>query len=348
MYLDDAGLKQLHQRVNDKQSEYIAVLKPLFFPRDLHDGNILEYFASLLRVVGMEDAGWDPHAESRGLIGDMETLLSCQLSSSLFPDTSATRWRIALLLYLHVVEMDGPYEVLANLLRIQTQQGYSPYPFLKLVTKDGRKQLESKPVFVSDKIDTIAEHASKFDHPIRALFDDVYSSQLRNAVAHSDFILANEGLRCRGRPPALRSLRVAYADLLEYIASALGFARSFFYLEQSARSYWGSRRDVLPYDTRYKGLLETLVDERGCMCGFAVHWPNASVSTYRRTAAGVQMVNCAADIEAGAITFQVGMCPQNPGSFSPLVEAGSQPTYSVLFRGGGHPSWPGRSNHNGG
>ena len=340
MHLDVTGRKLLHQRVNEKQDAYIDVLKPLFCPPELNDGNMLEYLAALLRLVGMEDSGWDPYAESRGFLRDMETLLSCELSEELFPDTSATRWRFALLLYGHVVEMDGPYDVLANLLRIQSHRGYSPYPFLQVVMKQGRKMLDSKRITVSDKIEVISKHAAELGYPVGAIFDDFYSSRLRNAVAHSDYTLATEGLRCPGRGPGIRSLRVPYADLLERVACAFAFIRSLFHLERSARKSWGSKAGVVPYDSRYKGLLEMLVDDHGHMCGFAVHWPNESVSMYRRTDTGVQMINCSADVEECAIKLMVGMYAQSPGAFSPLVETDAQPVYSALFRGSGRPSWP--------
>lgn len=341
MRLDVTQLALLHQRVNAKQAEYIEVLKPLFFPRELTDGNILEYFASLLRVVGMEDSGWDPYAESREVIRDMTTLLSSELSEELFPDTSATRWRFALLLYSHIVEMDGPYDVLANLLRIQSHKGYSPFPFLQVITKRGTTVLEDKRLLVADKIEIITKHAADLGYPMGAIFADYYDSRLRNALAHSDYTLATEGLRCRGRWPKTRSLIVQYPELLDHIACAIAFVLAFLHLETGVRYTWGKRKgEAMPYDRRLKGLLEILVDDEDRMCGFAVHWPNEFVSVYRRTATRVDMINCHADPESATISPTVGLYARNPGTFSPLVEHDAEPAYTKLDVGSKRPTWP--------
>lgn len=57
------------------RDRYIKALTPLFFPKDPISHDIVRYFASLLRIVGMEDAGWDPHLESRALLEDLNSLL---------------------------------------------------------------------------------------------------------------------------------------------------------------------------------------------------------------------------------------------------------------------------------
>lgn len=43
-----------------KRDNYIERLEPIFLPPDPISNDIIRYFASLLRVVGMEDRGWDP------------------------------------------------------------------------------------------------------------------------------------------------------------------------------------------------------------------------------------------------------------------------------------------------
>jgi hypothetical protein len=53
-----------------KRDHYIECLKPVFQPADPISSNIIRYFASLLRVLGMEDWGWDPYAESRAVLND--------------------------------------------------------------------------------------------------------------------------------------------------------------------------------------------------------------------------------------------------------------------------------------
>ena len=46
--------------IEEVRQDYKDRLKPLFFPDDPAGNDIVNYFASLLRVVGMEDAGGIP------------------------------------------------------------------------------------------------------------------------------------------------------------------------------------------------------------------------------------------------------------------------------------------------
>jgi len=49
------------EEIKATRQKYIDILNPLFFPDDPVSKDIVNYFASLLRIVGMEDKGWDPH-----------------------------------------------------------------------------------------------------------------------------------------------------------------------------------------------------------------------------------------------------------------------------------------------
>ena len=42
---------------DDKRNEYVEILRPLFLPDDPVSHDIINYFASLLRVYGEEDGG---------------------------------------------------------------------------------------------------------------------------------------------------------------------------------------------------------------------------------------------------------------------------------------------------
>jgi len=108
---------------NQKRDGYIERLKPVFLPADPVRNDIIRYFASLLRVLGMEDGGWDPYAESRSVLNDINAFFKVELPEKHFKEPDKTPWRLGLLLYSHIVEMDAPYEVLTNLLRFQLGKG---------------------------------------------------------------------------------------------------------------------------------------------------------------------------------------------------------------------------------
>ena len=79
------------------RSRYIALMAPLFFPDDPSSHDIVRYFASLLRIVGIEDKGWDPYLESRSVLDDLYGLMKLDLPDDKFHDKNLTGWRLALL-----------------------------------------------------------------------------------------------------------------------------------------------------------------------------------------------------------------------------------------------------------
>lgn len=323
------------------RERYIAILQPLFLPKDPVGPDIIRYFASLLRVVGMEDRGWDPYQESRAVIDDLYALMQIKLPRTRFPDNQLTAWRVGLLFYNHIVEMDAPYEVLANLLRFQVGRGYSPNPFYALMTAEERKRFKRSGLTPGTKIAVLKRLCEESGHrQVGLIFDEFYRPKLRNAISHSDFILAEEGLRCRNGNWR-GSFRIKFEDLDDLLTRAKAFIGVFFALEREARRIWGTFAGRgMPYDPTYKSIMEVLVDEEGLMNGFKIHWPNGSDSTYRRTQDGIDMVNCQLDFKRATIGLFVGMYARQPGDFSPLVEEGARPTYTAVEGSDIELSWP--------
>ena len=324
------------------RESYIEVLKPLFLPEDPVSHDIINYFASLLRIFGAEDRGWDPYAESRATIEDLNSLFHISLPEERFPDPNATHWRIGLLLYSHVVEMDAPYEVLTNLLRFRLNKGYNPNAFFDLLKEKEKKSFTKHGLNNQRKITIIKGLSAEAGlSDVGAIFDDFYDNNLRNAVAHSDFILADNEFRCRGNLSGTKASRIPYEKLDENICAAKAFISAFLQVELSARQFWGTtKHSAVPYDAHYKGLMEVLVDAQDVMCGFRVHWPNGHESTYRRAENGIEMVNCYFDPEGNTISLLVGPYAQGASEFSPLVESAAEPVYSHLEGCDVVPIWP--------
>jgi hypothetical protein len=316
---------------NEKiRARYIPLLEPLFFPKDPVGPDIIKYFASLLRVVGLEDKGWDPYQESRAVIDDLYALMQIELPRDRFPERDLTNWRLGLLFYNHIVEMDAPYEVLANLLRFQVGRGYSPNPFHELMTAEERKRFKRSGFFPRQKIEILKRLDSEAGTHVGTIFDEFYRGNLRNAMSHSDFIFADEGFRCRNGNWR-GSFRIGFDELDDLLTKAKVFIGTFFALEREARRLWGGfAGKAIPYDSAYKGLMEVLADDSGLMNGFKIHWPNRSESTYRRTEDGIDMVNCMLDFKHSTISLMVGMYARQPSEFSPLVEMGSEPSYTAV------------------
>ena len=328
------------------RDRFIEALEPLFLPDDPVSNDIIRYFASLLRVLGTEDKGWDPYAESRNILNDLNRLMKLELSTERFPD-GWTSWRLGLLLYSHIVEMDAPYEVITNLLRFRLGKGYSPNPYFDLLTEKEQGSFAKNGIRTGRKIEIIKVLSREAGLAVGDLYDEFYNSRLRNAVQHSDFILTDDEFRSRSGISGTRAFRLTYDKLDTLITKAKAFVAAFFQLEVDARVMWGSKRgQAIPYDAQYKGLMEVLVDEDDLMCGFAVHWPNNSQSVYHRTEAGAEMVNCMVNVKQATVDLWVGLYARKPRSFSPLVEEGAEPIYTPLDKSDLRPTWPSPAQNN--
>jgi len=322
------------------RNRYEELLKPLFFPDDPIGKDIVNYLASLLRIVGMEDGGWDPYLESRAIVDDLYSLFDFELPTSKFSNPQLTKWRLALLFYSHIVEMDAPYEVIMNLLRIKLGKYYSPNPFFDFLTPNEQKNYAKKGLYPKDKIRLIKQLSSEAGLGIGEIFDEFYNSKLRNAISHADYIFAGNEFRCRNGTGSVGAFRISIDELNDIILKAKLFLFTFFQLERAARKHLGQLKNkALPYDQHYKGLMEILVDDEDVMCGFKVYWPNYSTSTYRRSEEGCEMTNCMLGRHL-RVELMVGLYARNPGDFSPLVETGHSPRYMPLEGTGMKPDWP--------
>ncbi len=320
--------------------KYTDSLRTLFLPEDPVTNDIVNYFASLLRVVGMEDKGWDPYLESRAILEDLNAIFQMDLPGAKFPDTDLTMWRMGLLMYSHIVEMDAPYEVITNLLRFRLGNGYSPNPFYMFLNTDQKKRSKRSGLCPKQKIEIIKTLSAKANLSVGDIFDDFYNGKLRNAISHSDYILTDEEFRCRNGTGSIGAFSVALKELNEIITKSKIFISTFFGLEIAARKCWGVKKHTaIPYDPVYKGLMEVLVDDDDAMCGFKLHWPNNSESVYRRTHDSVDMVNCMLDMKNSTLQFMVGLYAREPGVISPLVEKDGISSYTKLEGLGVIPKW---------
>jgi hypothetical protein len=323
-----------------QQDAYIEIMKPLFLPDDPFSDDIIKYFASLLRVLGVEDGGWDPYAESRNILHDLNALMQVELPEERFPDIGNTQWRLGLTLYSHVVEMDAPYEVLTNLLRFRLGKGYSPNPFYDFLDKDEQKRFKKNGIARWKKVEIIKTLSKEAKLNVGNMFDEFYRADLRNAVQHSDYILAEDAFRSRNSLSGDKGFKISYEELDQLITKAKAYIGAVFYLDAAARSVWGQHKGrAIPYDPNYKGLMEVLVDDKDMMCGFSVHWPNNSASIYRRTPDGIEMKNCWVDLQHATVALHVDRFAQKESTFSPLVEVGANPVYTPLDGTNIRPAW---------
>lgn len=326
--------------------KYADLLAPIFSPNKV---NTFEFACALLRVGGIEDAGWDALQESREVLDDLSTLTQLELPKDRFKDVEKTRWRLGILAYAHITEMDAPYHMLANLLRVRAKMKYDMSPFKR---NDKTKKRRSRNVTFRPrpspkaKIEFIKDYAGKAGHPqVGNVFDDFYFADLRNAVNHSDYVFHNDEFRMlQGHileeERRVLSPVVPLKRLGSIINLAVAFYSVFFALEKRARAGFANLGGkCFPYDTNLKGLLEFLIDNDGLLCGFKVHWPNEHDSVYQRTANGCTGTNICPNPD-GSINFFVGEYLRDHDPFSELIARGSQPRYTPPEGSTEPPQWP--------
>ena len=303
----------------------------------------------------MQDEGWDTLQESRAMLDDLSAIMSGPLDESRFPSVETTRWRICLLFYAHVVEMDAPYEVIANLLRTKIGLGFHPSPFAHLRRPKNKKNaglpiwlrqfLEPSPIQKIRHIQDLSRRASL--DAIGAAFNDFYFANIRNAVDHSNFALTTSEFRIvSGSNPhegdfIYPGRTIPLERLSEIMSRAMAFYSAFFSLEKDAHQTLGQLRNRgFPFDLSAKGILELLADAEHLLNGFKIHWPNERESIFRRNSDGsCEMMNCMFMGDGGTIEFFLGERFRNHHPMTVWVPAGGSLRYTPLADGTPL-SWP--------
>lgn len=317
---------------------YCHILAPLFE----RSGDPFDYVLALLRATGFEGAGWDTLPESFRMLDDLQLLTMAELPTEHFREPKHTGLRLSLLEYCHLVEMDAPYDIIANLCRVRLGMPASHCPFAteaKVKPQNAGVKKSRKPakrLGPADKISQIISLTNRAGIPaIGAAFNDFYRAGIRNAISHSDYILYNEEFRMRSQSiPAddgarSRTSIVKFDRLHELISYARAFYLAFIRVEKGARLALGAYKGrSLKYDERYKGILEILADDVGFLCGAIIHWPNGSESSYIRTANGSKPMNIL-PIDA-ILEPTVGEVYSPHDQFSPLLKPGQLPSYTPL------------------
>jgi hypothetical protein len=155
-----------------------VLLKDLF--EMAKDKDEFEFCCTLLRVRGLESAGWDTLEESHSLINNIITMMSA-------PIDTLFRIRLSLLLYCHITEMDDFYKIIGNLLWILTGKRYCMDPFYYTLYPD--RKAANNP---ESKVKRIKEISSEANIPlVGELYEYLLVRQVRNAFFHSDYTLFN-------------------------------------------------------------------------------------------------------------------------------------------------------------
>jgi hypothetical protein len=228
------------------------------------DVDEFEFGCTLLRVRGMEDAGWDPFVETAHLVEDLMGL-------SVGPLRVHARVRLGLLLYSHLTEVDAIYSMLANLTRVIGGERYVIDPLREAAPKNrkGEPQFLSTPALVRalrEMLDS-AGHKS-----VSELIDWFFVPGLRNAFAHADYTLHENVFRSRSEYFEVGGILSPEVDL-ELVANIVNRALGFYgeFIEEYERQRRGYRSNKVVLG-RFAGEepapIELLADEKRGLYGF--------------------------------------------------------------------------------
>ena len=186
-----------------------------------------EYVSSLLRIRGTEGPGWDPLVESWDAIQDYLRL--CQT-----PFRDITRFRLFLLIYSHITEIDTVYDMLANMLRTIKGDRCSMIPF-----DDYAKATKKRVGYPAEKIAALKEMESALGLDLLGkLFDLFFDNDIRNAFYHSNYSIFENEFRYRKK----YAVAVPIPVVVGKIEKAINFYLSFMGLYQDhVRSYKTSK-----------------------------------------------------------------------------------------------------------
>jgi hypothetical protein len=335
-----------------KMRHYADILNPLFWNDDFNEVHrMFEWACMMVRVTGMKDAGWDSYIESQELLQDISNLMAIQLPAEKFSSPSNTHARLALIAYSHMIEMNAPYEFLANALRIRMGMKYSVEPLAHLnklrdTRVDGvkaKRLVRASPIAKINEIDAMAKRVGLPE--VGVALKGIYNSTIRNAVYHSDYAVHNESMRLLSgshysKKEGVNTPLISFDELGEVTSKAFAFHSALLVLWKRQRKLFiDFRGKILPYDDQYKGVIEYTFEEDS-LNGFRVYWPNGTVGICARSADGTTIAQNIQFEPDGSINFFVGILASRPGSFSPCVEADSEPLYAFVPGTNVRPHWP--------
>jgi hypothetical protein len=171
---------------------------------------------------GMQDAGWSTVATAHEVFQELKTL-----GSKGSPLTRA-ELRQLLCLYAQLAEAGGVYEGLLNTMQVAQLKVYNFWPFQDLVRVRQAPRAVIGPN-ANAMFRRLAEVATAIGMTeLARLLEIAFRDDIRNAMAHADYILVPDGLRLRRRNGG-QPMLVSNVEM----TSALQVALSFFELLQA-------------------------------------------------------------------------------------------------------------------
>ena len=156
--------------------------------------NELDFAVSLSgEFRGMQDAGWATTITAEEVFNELKSL---SLNKS---TRSKSELRSMLMLYSQLAEAGGVYEVIKNVMGTLAGKPYVLWPFQDLVKVKNSPHRIIGPNSNATFKDLAITATSLGFTKLCSLLEITFRDDIRNGIAHADYIIWNDGLRLRRR-----------------------------------------------------------------------------------------------------------------------------------------------------
>jgi hypothetical protein len=251
MTLDESDARDRNAIYDATIPQYLTAFDPAF-ARAL-EADETEFIKALLRIVGVQDAGWDPYDTTVRAIPAMMKL------HALIPpgdEWSETSRHLALWTYLHALEASEPYAMLADLLDI-AGGGWAlglRFPDLPYGSRRADGTRATRPQRRDEKMTELRRLAAVANlEGAMTPVDEVWDRELRNAVFHADYSIHGGETRI----PAL-GRRYSHDEIQTLVNRGLAYHESLALLR---RLYRGSYTEPATIPIRWRRHVEGGADD---------------------------------------------------------------------------------------
>jgi hypothetical protein len=165
---------------------------------------------------GMQDAGWSTVATAHEVLQEMK-----ELGLKPSPLTTAET-RQMLCLYAQLAEAGGVYEGLLNIMQVAQLKAYNLWPFRDLVRVRQLPRAVIGPN-ANAMFRRLAEVATAIGMTeLAGLLETAFRDDIRNAMAHADYVLVKNGLRLRRRNGG-QPMLVPFTEVIAAVQIAIFF-----------------------------------------------------------------------------------------------------------------------------
>lgn len=263
----------------------------------------IETIFALLEVDGMHQGHWNPTEEILRFFDDFNQMLIDAHKNKKFP---LRKYRLALMMYCHVLEMDFAQKLLMNLLRIINKEKYVINPF---------SHSSIKPPSLKWKLNELFKLSRELkDNILQKYINEFYIDEIRNSFYHSDYCITQKDFRYRTKlkfkePESSKTqLEISQLNDISITNLSVLITKCFAFFEALFHTHKHFKMRLASIEKFHKlpqyEVLELLSKDKE-LYGFNIHFSNDTKATFIREPESVTATNIIFETD-GTVNFMVG------------------------------------------